>query len=370
MSGYLKNEAQSSVTLLSETFDSENGWDEVSDFVHLAKLVRGDYLIRNRHNETWFITDKLVRFDPNENFSFEAVFQKKTGINRDGFGISWGRKEGNNAYSFTISTGGSFEIGKWDFDKWIYLTRKNSDYINKGKKENKLTVRKIDTEYHFFINDSLVEKKNYEPLPGTKVGFIIYNRFTIAVKKLKIKGSPQVKEMSSISGARKSFQVKDTLVHKEDEIGTKQKVADEVVHLVKKPINRKERLIQIESDGRFIIANTGIYDQSSRSGSFTVGNGNGKLEKGEAVKLELSLINNGRSISKGELNVDLEDRNGGYMLVNPENKFTISNLDQSEILKISFVVFVARKYMKDNIKLNVQLMDSSDGRISLTVPVE
>ncbi len=367
-------------TVLSENFDGPNsGWETINDIAYLSKMVDGDYFIRNRHNENWYITDKLAKFNPDSNFIIEALIKKEGGINHDGFGISWGRKNGHNAYSFTIASNGNFEIGKWDGNKWVYLTRQETDLINRGKRENKLKIHKKNDEYRFFINDSLVDIKKYEPLKGTKVGFIIYNRISIAVKTLKVKGTPSVKHMSDISSARRTnVPAQDTSMLEEaiDTITTVEQVpvvaaASETPKEIlpqAKVTQTPKRKIKIESDGRLIVSSIEIDDVSANDrASYNVGNGNAKLEKGEAVTVKLELINNGALITNDKIVVEAAGK--GFMLVHPTNTFKVLKLDQSDVVKIEFDIFVARKYQGSTAPLSLRLEGSTKGVISINIPV-
>lgn len=356
---------QTMVTVFSESFkNNHNKWNEINSFEHLAAILKDGYFIRNRYNEQYFITDKQIKFDTDSNFVIETTIKKKAGINRDGFGLSWGRKNGHNAYSFTLASNGSFDIGKWDEDKWVYLVSKKCEFINRGKKENKLKVEKKGDIYNFYINDKWVETKPAEPIEGSKVGYIIYNQISILVSSLKVTGKPTETLGSAISSAKRVVQTEPDSANEQTITGqpiivpevTKESEVNKQV-----PQSKANKANFETADGASILVTEAkVFDKTGDyKNSYILGNGNGQLERGEAVKVTLTVFNNSDLIQNGSVTVQ-QPRKSGYMLSNTVNEFTISNFDQADMMKLEFELFVAKNFSGSKVQLQL-LVQSKEG---------
>ncbi len=197
--------AQPSEVILRENFRNNNhNWDEYNTSFRLAKVWKDNYLLITRKRKIGLFTDIEVPLDQNNNFSISTTLRKVEGHHGDGYGLCWGKKDKDNCFTFTLSGKGMYEIGKWEHGNWQYVARHECLYINKWDATNKLEIKKIDDRILFLINDSIVERQPFEKFFDNRFGFVIYNRMSVEVSELIIRGTSTKPASSEISNMRKN----------------------------------------------------------------------------------------------------------------------------------------------------------------------
>jgi hypothetical protein len=185
--------AQNTVVLYDDFKDNANGWQEGRTAVSIVEVnkQRRMYVIKHTSKvktEAWTAW-KAIEIDENRDFAITASLYKESGVKNYGYGLLWGGKE-QNYYSFLISPGGYYSIGKVVDGKWQNIT--NTSWIStptvvRGNKAfNKLAVLKIDGKYYFEINGIRVATAPIGPFFGNYVGFNINNKQKILVDWIKV----------------------------------------------------------------------------------------------------------------------------------------------------------------------------------------
>ncbi|MDD7913837.1 caspase family protein [Polaribacter ponticola] len=105
------------------------------------------------------------------------------------FGITFGRKNSSNEFSFLISSNGNYKFRKFlnnvnnDIIPYTY-----SSAIKTGSNEiNKLKIVKSGQLLRFYINDIYINETPFQPFFGNKFGYTVYFEREIAVDYLDIK---------------------------------------------------------------------------------------------------------------------------------------------------------------------------------------
>ncbi len=164
--------------------------DDFRDNSKIWYQKNNDSVYVNINSDSLFFTNKTiypsyciaqsVLIDEEKNFSIKASIKFKEGIENFGYGITWGRKNWDNFYSFLISKNGTVRVvyvinGYFTpIQDWVY-----SGYVN--SKINEIEVRKEGSQYLFRINGNTLVKKPYQPLLGNDIGFHIDNNLSISV---------------------------------------------------------------------------------------------------------------------------------------------------------------------------------------------
>jgi len=150
----------------------------------------GYYEIINFSSDHKYIFWELVSdLDENKNFQIETNIKNISTNDEDGGnGLVWGGESNGELryYRFYINHD-SFSVlddqGE-DHEYWIDWT--NSGSVNEPGTCNKLTVRKYDGQYYFFINEVYVGQHVFKSLYGNYTGFRVYCETTIQVDNLII----------------------------------------------------------------------------------------------------------------------------------------------------------------------------------------
>jgi hypothetical protein len=129
-----------------------------------------------------------VPFSQNKDWEIETQLKYIEGDETNGFAILWGLENTENkGYHFWISGNGQYAISKRDTSgaRSFYINWTSSMFINKFE-WNKLTIRKVDNSYDFFINEKYVYSIPFESFYGNEVGFTIGPNMTVRVDYLHI----------------------------------------------------------------------------------------------------------------------------------------------------------------------------------------
>ncbi|CAL2091268.1 hypothetical protein [Tenacibaculum sp. 190524A05c] len=176
-------------TILFEGFNSNaNNWNEKNDSSSRLVIENGNYVIdHKRSTGGWSSTIKRY-INSSRNFRITAQIKKVSGIDNNGFGIVFGKKDNNNMNLFVISGSGSFKISQFDKGKKKILKDwTTSSHIKKGnQKYNYLKVEKVGTAYKFYINSNLVFTSYSPRLFGDLTGFAVFDKQAIEVGYLSM----------------------------------------------------------------------------------------------------------------------------------------------------------------------------------------
>ena len=184
-----KKKKTATQNIFYDSFSSNaNNWS-VSNKTNVSfSISNGYYYLSHKRDEKGYTSTRTIVIDQNRDFRIEAKFIKVSGIQNNGYGLIWGRKDSNNEFEFFISGDGYFQVKKWQNGKGISIKPwHKSAVINQGNGAiNRLKIVKKNNYYTFYINDNNVYSTSFEPFFGDRVGFIVYKRQKIAVDYLSL----------------------------------------------------------------------------------------------------------------------------------------------------------------------------------------
>jgi hypothetical protein len=179
--------AEEKTALLLDNFDdnrynwglgqAKNNW--------LEKITDGKLYFQSFDNNA---KEDLIKFElPSEHdFEIETSIRFIVGDTARFFGLQWGKSSDfNNQYDFLISGNGLVSIDKFSGEFFDYLPPALSEFLKPGH-FNKLTIRKINTNYYFFINEELIHTMPFKPFFGPYFGFQVGENSAIEVDYFKI----------------------------------------------------------------------------------------------------------------------------------------------------------------------------------------
>lgn len=187
--GSTTNTTTASKTILFEGFNNKNNpWTEINSSDNYASIQNGDYIIERKISSGGYAPTISKYIDTKRDFSITAQIKKVSGVNNNGFGIVFGRKDTDNQNQFFISSDGSYIINKTVNGKRTYTKNwTQSSYIKTGNGAyNYLKVQKVGSKYEFYINSNLVYTTYSTKFYGDRVGFIVYDKIKMSVGYLSI----------------------------------------------------------------------------------------------------------------------------------------------------------------------------------------
>ncbi len=172
--------------ILLESFDNnKNKWDSVDDEKETTMIKGGALLMTSKDNTPKSVAIS-VDFDEENNFEIEANIEFLKGETDNFSGIIWGSdNDKNKRFRFGFSGEGHFLIDKFN-SSWINIVNWTVCESFMKKTLNKLTIRKVDDDYFFFINEKLVHRTRFTSLYGKMVGFQCNKNSSIKIDFLKV----------------------------------------------------------------------------------------------------------------------------------------------------------------------------------------
>lgn len=184
--------AQDKIILRDDFNNNSNHWQQYSNAAADVKvdIQRGMYQIDYKLKETEDACTAWTEIELNENKNFRITAQlyKEKGVKDYGYGLLWGGTE-DNFYSFLISPGGFYCVGKVVDGKWNDITPgwQETETVSCGNHAfNKLTISKIGDTYHFEVNDLKVATMKLGTFFGNKLGFNVNNKQKIMVDWIEV----------------------------------------------------------------------------------------------------------------------------------------------------------------------------------------
>ena len=176
--------------IMDDNFTSnKNNWAESNSSDAVLEVKNNRYYFEHKRTSGGWSSTKVVDIDESKDFEIESRILKVSGINNNGYGFVFGRKDGNNQFVFTISGDGSYSIDQYVDGKYTAIKKwTKSSYIKKGNYAyNTLKIKKERGFIKFYVNDRYLTLYTHKPFMGKRFGFILYNNQKIAVNNLKIK---------------------------------------------------------------------------------------------------------------------------------------------------------------------------------------
>ncbi len=138
---------------------------------------------RSKNEKTFLVLNEII--DHKMDFEIEVKLMITFSNELEENGIFWGLNENNEALKFAISKNDCFQIYKETKDKLIYI--KPSSKCNELKSGyNKLTIRKVEKNYYYFINNVHVFSSQYEPLSAGRMGVFVSNNSSIRISEISV----------------------------------------------------------------------------------------------------------------------------------------------------------------------------------------
>ncbi|MEI6347523.1 MAG: hypothetical protein WCP69_06220 [Bacteroidota bacterium] len=147
-------------------------------------IENGYYTLQNASNEHYSSWNDIP-FDHNTDFEIETSIKFDDGTDKSENCILWGSKD-KYSYRFGFNGEGSIFIYKsvdGVFSKILNFTTCKPIIKNSY---NKLTIRRFDTLYYFFVNENLIYFTKFEDFYGDRIGFVVSKKSSIRIENLKI----------------------------------------------------------------------------------------------------------------------------------------------------------------------------------------
>lgn len=172
-------------SIFNEAFDNNtNNWITDNSWIG-GKFVNGFYEISCKNfKQNTGLTYKAVSFDQSKDFEIETSFKLIKGTGALVFGLT----KDFEHYRIEIENKKNLVIAKDapSKNKFEILFSANIKSINDAGLYNKLTIRKLQDTYYFFVNDLLIKQFDKLILAGDQIGYSVGLNSEISVDYLNI----------------------------------------------------------------------------------------------------------------------------------------------------------------------------------------
>ena len=168
---------------------NKNNWATSSNEKAILEVKNNRYYFDHVRASGGWSSTKVIDIDTSKDFEIESKILKISGIKNNGFGFTFGRKDSDNQFVFSITSNGSYAIDQYKDGKYTAIKDwTTSTHIKTGNYAyNTLKIKKERGFIKFYVNDRYLTLYTHKPFMGNRFGFVVYNNQKIAITNLKVK---------------------------------------------------------------------------------------------------------------------------------------------------------------------------------------
>jgi hypothetical protein len=174
--------------IFSDDFSTDRvGWKtgNSADNCYSSRIENGSLIITSSCKGIYPSFWMSPYIDVSRDFEIEAEIQYAGGESNNAVSLVWGKDENYNRYNFAISGDGHFEIFQYN-GSFVNLKNWTVPEVYNKTDFNKLTIRKVASNYYFFLNGKLVHTSEFYPFYSNQIGFQDNQNTTMKVNYLKV----------------------------------------------------------------------------------------------------------------------------------------------------------------------------------------
>lgn len=156
-----------------------------ADSCYTGKIENGAFEITSSCKDiypSYWVTRTI---DVTRDFEIEAKILFVKGETDNSISLVWGKDDNYHRFNFGISGNGKYKIFQYN-GSWFNLKDWATSETVYKTGYNKLTVRKIDAKYYFFLNEQLVLTYDFYPFFGNQIGFQDNQNTTMRISYLNV----------------------------------------------------------------------------------------------------------------------------------------------------------------------------------------
>jgi len=181
--------------ILNDVFKSnENNWSTINDADVTASVEDFGYEIENKYDGIYMpvFHSRMTTVD---DYIAETRVMHIKGSDYAGYGLSFGKKDINNAYVFMINNAGKFRVGYYENAVWKDIKEWSDNKIIESAmasgnqvriSANSLRFENVLGQWKFYVNDSLVYNCPARSIDGDGIGFFADSKQTVKYQHIKI----------------------------------------------------------------------------------------------------------------------------------------------------------------------------------------
>jgi hypothetical protein len=168
--------------------DNRNNWSTLQNENVKLEIKNGNYYFDHTRAKGGFSSTIVKYIDTSRDFKILADIKKESGIQGNGYGIVFGRKDKDNQNLFYVNGNGSYSINKMENGQNNFLKQwAKSSAVRKGNGGyNVLKVVKVGNKLEYYINNTKVHTDYNPKFFGDRLGYILYDKQKISIAYLSV----------------------------------------------------------------------------------------------------------------------------------------------------------------------------------------
>ncbi len=176
--------------VFNEQFNSNSNYWPTPDNSSINNyFYNGSYYFDKKSESGGEYQTIYASFESTRDFQIDTELTKISGETSSGYGLLFGRKDGENQFLFNITSSGYYRVSKFengDYTNIIDWTTTTHIKTADGD-TNKLTLKKQNNKYNFYINDTFINSIDYSPFYGNNIGYVAFSNQKFSANYLTVK---------------------------------------------------------------------------------------------------------------------------------------------------------------------------------------
>ncbi len=167
--------------------NNNNDWFEGENSDYTFDVRNGAYLLQSKNNQVWFVS-RDIELNPNRNYDIEVEFRLLSGGENFGHGLRWGFSDVDNNFFFSLFPANrEYSVGEQRSGSYSFWKGWTAHNAVRTSGWNRLTVRKYENQYYFFVNGQFVYSRSYVAPSNNRIAFAVPPRSAMEVDNLKVR---------------------------------------------------------------------------------------------------------------------------------------------------------------------------------------
>ena len=173
---------------LRDDFNSNTSKWIIEDATNYSVDMQNSQLLITRKTTGGIFISRNVDLNTSKDFIIETAIRQKN-VSDGFYGVTFGRKNSSNEFSFLLSGNGSYKYRKFDNNNYkeIIPSTFSSAIKTNTNDQNIIKIVKSGSLLRFYINGIYINETPFEPFYGNQLGYTVYYNRKIAVDYLDIK---------------------------------------------------------------------------------------------------------------------------------------------------------------------------------------
>lgn len=178
--------------------DDARKWFQTQQSFDQAIFADGKYILEGKQPNARKFDMRSIPINTGQDFEISVRCMQVAGADDKGFGVAWGGENAQNVYTFMVTNMGAYRLAEWEDGEPFYLLdwTPSDQILGVDGESAKLTVKKEDEYFTFYLNDKLLYRADFADFFGDQVGFVVEDTMMVAFDHLVVRQGMKIETFS------------------------------------------------------------------------------------------------------------------------------------------------------------------------------